>query len=98
MDLRQGVAEVGDETAAGVGVVVVALDLAGDGLSLDRFEDHERHAVIAPSGVDEFGNGHTAAAGSADHTCLDQHVALVTGTLTLQDERPTVGREAPGLA
>ena len=97
VDARQGPAHVRDEVLAGGAVVVVAQDLAGDRLAVDRLEHHERGTVGLSLGGEKFGYGHTRRAGGAHDVGLDQHVALIARALALDDRRPPVGEEAPCL-
>ena len=90
--------EVGNQSRSCGGEVVVALDLAGDRLAIDRLEHHECHAVVASTGIDQLGDGNATPASCCDHAGLDEHVALVTGALALQDEVASIGVESPGLA
>ena len=97
MDSRQCPAHVGDEVLARRAVVVVAQNLAGDRLALDRLEHHERGTVGLSLGGEEFGYGHTRHGSRPHDVGLDQHVTLIARPLTLDDRRPAVREEPPRL-
>ncbi len=97
VDSRQCPADVGDQVGACGPVVVVAQDLSGDRLALDRLEHHECGTVGLSLRGEEFGHRHARHTGRPHDIGLDEHVALIARPLTLDDRRPAVREEPPCL-
>ena len=100
MQPRQRHCEVLSKVGTSLGELIVAQDLAGDGLTLEVAQDHVRRAQIALVGgrLNYFWHRHPASSGGAQHSKLVAHVANVSATLALQNQHPLVGAELPGLA
>ena len=97
---RQRHCEVVSKVGASIGELIIAQDLAGDGLALEVTQDHVRRTQIALVGGrrNHFGHRHPTSSGGAKHRKLVAHVTNVSATLTLKNQHPLVGTELPSLA